>query len=315
MSKARIKNYPIIIFEFTEGFYTTKDLYINNTLNYKFEEFNFNSNFGLNSNSISNQPFNKKMSMITNTGSTVQNSVSTMMTLNSSLYSSTNRKEIKFSSLNEKFKQFDFWDRQRNVIKIDKLEKMKSLDDELNIAHEKCENYLKKYQKLINIDKMRKQILSTSEKIEVYEMSIENLKKLISRKQSQLNIYSSLFYLNRGNYMEELKNVDLNYKRIEKYKIMYNAFKNKKLIEVTFFFFNKLCTKLFTIPHFYRQKFDNSNKIIKHQYFEKHNKEISVTLGTIASLINYLSKLFNIPLKHPLFINGSRSYIVVNKKE
>ena len=31
MSKGRIKNYPIIIFEFTEGFYTTRDIYINNT--------------------------------------------------------------------------------------------------------------------------------------------------------------------------------------------------------------------------------------------------------------------------------------------
>ena len=40
MSKARIKSYPIIVFEFTEGFYTTRDLYVNNTFNYQLEPFN-----------------------------------------------------------------------------------------------------------------------------------------------------------------------------------------------------------------------------------------------------------------------------------
>ena len=40
MSKARIKSYPIIVFEFTKGFYTTRDLYVNNTFNYQLEPFN-----------------------------------------------------------------------------------------------------------------------------------------------------------------------------------------------------------------------------------------------------------------------------------
>jgi hypothetical protein len=324
MSKSRIKNYPIIIFEFSEGFYTTKDLYVNNTFNYKMEEFNFNANTNLNFNPSATLSFgsSKKLSLMSAPSFPGLNNLNSIYTnsfngSHSSLPMTTasNRKEMKFSSLNEKFKQFDFWDRQRFVIKSDKVDKINSLNNQLQIVNDNCERYFNKYHKLMNINKMRKQIMVISEKIEVYALSIENLKKIIARKQSDLHISSSIFYLNRENYMEKVKNVDLNFKRIEKYKIMYNAFKNKKLIEVTFYFLSKLCTRLYTIPHFYKQKFDNSNRFVKTQYYEKYSKEICVTLGTIASLINYLSKLFNIPLKYPLFINGSRSFIVVNKKE
>jgi len=324
MSKARIKNYPIIIFEFSEGFYTTKDLYVNNTFNYKMEEFNFTSTMNLNYNHSSNFGFNsnKKTTLISAPTIPGQNSLNSIYNISSSgshsslpMTTASHRKEIKFSSLNEKFKQFDFWDRQRYVIKSDKVDKIDSLNNQLQIVNENCVMYFNKYHKLMNIDKMRKQILVLSEKIEVYAISIENLKKIIARKQSDLHISSSIFYLNKENYREKVKNVDLNFKRIEKYKIMYNSFKNKKLIEVTFYFLSKICTRLYTIPHFYNQKIDSSNRFVKNQYYEKYSKEICVTLGTIASLINYLSKLFNIPLKYPLFINGSRSFIVVNKKE
>ena len=48
---------------------------------------------------------------------------------------------------------------------------------------------------------------------------------------------------------------------------------------------------------------------------ENHSKEFSVMLGVIASIINHLSKVYDITLKYPLFINGSKSYIVHNRTE
>lgn len=91
--------------------------------------------------------------------------------------------------------------------------------------------------------------------------------------------------------------------------------KNKTLIEICYMFFNKACNKFYIIPSFYNNKFDNTNKIMRYQYYEKHSKELSVMMGSIATMINYMSKLYNITLKYPLFINGSRSFIVKEKKE
>jgi hypothetical protein len=321
-SKARIKNYPIIIFEFIEGFYTTKDLYVNNTYNYQMEAFNMNISMSLGFNSNNNSPsgFKKHNTLNSNSGNNVNtNSLipSSSFSLNASYpYSSfitSNKKEIKFSTLNEKFKQYEFFDKQKDVILSDKSEKIKLLNSKLQIAKEAYSKYFTKYEKFENISRMRKQILQISEKIEVYENGIENLKKVISQKNSDIHISSSIFYLNRENYKDKMQNIDKNFKKIEKYKIMYNAFKNKKLIEIAYFFFNKnYASKLYLVPPFYNQTID---KAVRYSYYEKHSKELAVCLGTIASLANYLSKLFNIPLKYPLFINGSRSFVFKDKKE
>jgi hypothetical protein len=413
MSKARIKNYPIIIFEFTEGFYTTRDLYVNNTYNYQLEAFNvLNLNSSMNSFSLKlkgniqagnssfvrgdSSNFNQGINSIgvtynynaeksqeaslnsytsnlaitsfnqgkreetniqkieniqdrsgQNSQSNIYTPKETFSTLSntnlnnfknesnnnitsnlkeSQIFSSTaykktspgfypSKKEIKFSILNEKIKQYEFFDKQLKILTGDKSEKINSLNSQLTIAHEAFKKYYKKYEMTINIDKMRKQIFALQEKIINYEVTIDSLKKIISQKQSDLHISSSIFYINKENYKEKVQNVEKNYKKIEKYKIMKNSFKNKKLIEVGYFFFNKLCYKFYLVPSFFNQVFDNVNKILRYQYYEKNIKELAVMMGNVSNLINYLSKLFNIPLKYPLFINGSRSFIVKDKKE
>lgn len=406
MSKARIKNYPIIIFEFTEGFYTTRDLYVNNTYNYQLEAFNIlNLNSSMNSFNLKikgnmqgqgpnnsfirgeNQFYNQGNSLVfqdsnfnnytlnsavqgsnfnhgrreentlkteniqERTGQFSQNNISaskdsfsnisnsnsnflkneSSISFNSNLkesqiFSSTNnkktspgflssKKEIKFSILNEKIKQYEFFDKQLKIITGDKSEKIYSLNSQITIAHDAFKKYYKKYEMTINIDKMRKQIYGLQEKIMNYEISIDTLKKIISQKQSDLHISSSIFSINKENYKEKVQNVEKNYKKIEKYKIMKNSFKNKKLIEVGHFFFNKLCYKFYLVPSFYNQIFDNVNKVLRYQYYEKNLKELAVMMGNVSNLVNYISKLFNIPLKYPLFINGSRSFIVKDKKE
>jgi hypothetical protein len=96
---------------------------------------------------------------------------------------------------------------------------------------------------------------------------------------------------------------------------MYNALKNKKLIEISYIFLNKSCGKFYLIPPFYHLRFDNLNKVMRYQFYDNNFKELSVMMGTLALLINYCSKLFNIPLKYSVFVNGSRSYIFKDKKE
>lgn len=299
LSKARIKSYPIIIFEFTEGYYITKNMYINNTHNYQlFEAFNTYSNIG---GGINN---NTKLTDI-------KKSILSFPKLSSSIY----KKDIKFSSLNEKFKQFEFFYNQTSIYNENKIEKIQQLNNQLKIMQDAYLKYYNKYEKIINIGRMRKQIVHITEKIESFDNTINEIKKIISQKQSDLHISSSIYSLNRENYKENIKRIDKNLKRIEKCKIVYNAFKNKKLAELTYFFFNKFCYKFYIIPSFYSQKFDIINKVLRFQYYDKNSKELSVMMGIISSIINYLSKLFNIPLKYPLFINGSRSYLVKDKKE
>jgi hypothetical protein len=312
LSKARIKNYPIIIFEFTEGFYTTRDLYVNNTYNYELEPFLTINNF-----SKTSGTFHYTNNLTTSNSSTPSGSSKLLKsnTLQTYFVINPNKKEVKFSTLNEKLKQFEFFDKQMKVINGDKTDKIKQLENQLQITNDALIKFYKKYKMMINIDKMRKQVVLLNEKINNNETTIDAIKKIISQKQSDLHISSSIFFLNRENYKDKIETIEKNYKKIEKYKIMYNSFKNKKLIEVAYLFFNKMCYKFYVLPSFVNQVFDNVNKLLRFQFYEKYTKELSVMMGNVANIINYLSKLFNIPLKFPLFINGSRSFIVKDKKE
>ena len=58
-------------------------------------------------------------------------------------------------------------------------------------------------------------------------------------------------------------------------------------------------------------KFLGNNCIIK----ERYNRDFSIMFGEIAIMVNHLAKLYDISLKFPLFINGSRSYILFGRDE
>jgi hypothetical protein len=327
MSKARIKHYPIIIFEFTEGFYTTRDIYINNTYNFQLEALNLDGKLQNNIIQSSNDSFSENL----------LNSISLTNTLSSNFMTTPKtppakfkkqdtfkgakepllipKREIKFSKMNEKYQEYEFFQKQINVIRNDKKEKIKLLNTKLNLTHEALKNCHKKFQITNNIDNMRKQIFNLQEKIIHYENTIQCIKNIINRKHLDLHISSSIFCLNRENYSEKIQSLDKSLKKVEKYKIMYNSFKNKKLIELTYIFFSRLCQKFYIVPPFFNQNYDNNNKALRYKYYDAHTKELSVMTGTLANLIGYLSKIFNIPLKYPLFINGSRSFIVKDKKE
>lgn len=290
MSKARIKSYPIILFEFAEGYFTTKDLYIHNTYNFHADP---------------------SMTILNNT-KTKQNEKK--ITPLASSYSMS-KKEINFVQYNEKMKQLEFFIFQNQKNQSEKSESQGELNNKLHDTYKKHERIFVKYEQSISIQKMRNEIMRLEEKISLYDTTVQSLRKIISQKQSDLHISSSILQMNKRNYEEKKGSIEKNYKKLEKYKIMQNAFINKKLSEVAFCFFNKGINKFYILPPFYKQKFENTNKISRYQFYEKHSKELGIMMGDISGMANYLSKLFNVTMKYPLFINGSKTFIVKDKKE
>lgn len=99
-------------------------------------------------------------------------------------------------------------------------------------------------------------------------------------------------------------------KKVDKYKIMLNTLRNKKIAEIAFFFFNSTCSKFYIVPAINQ---DDKNALFK--FYDKHSRELSVMTGVIAQLLAYMSSLFNVTLTYPMLVNGSKSFMVKNKKE
>ena len=90
------------------------------------------------------------------------------------------------------------------------------------------------------------------------------------------------------------------------------------MTEICFVFFNKKITSLYLIPKFFNKVIKNDNKDFSMRRFEIYNtnkKKISSMMGHITQLMIYMSKCFDIPLRYPLWLNGSKSFIIKDKKD
>lgn len=231
------------------------------------------------------------------------------------MFTTLNKKSVGFSDYNEKFKKYEFFDQQIQVIQDQKREMIQLLNEQMQMVKESYNKYFNHYEKYTNISKMRQEMFQIEEKIENYKNSIEILKKIISQKNSDICISSSSLNDKMRELKSKLQDNKKEYKNIEKYKLMKNAFRKKKLLEVSFCFFNNNFSKIYLIPHFLNQNYEPDNRVVRYQYYERFSKELAVMSGQVACLINYLAKEFNVTMKYPLFNNGSRSFIVKDKKE
>ena len=66
------------------------------------------------------------------------------------------KKEKKNSNYNEKFKQYEFFDKQTNVVKSDRFVRMKIPDNKISVIRENYQRYFTLYQKFTNISNIRK---------------------------------------------------------------------------------------------------------------------------------------------------------------
>ena len=182
----------------------------------------------------------------------------------------------------------------------------------------KYQQYLYKTEREFHPEKSENKLRDIKNKISIIQKikEIENIKKLIDIKNLKKN---EIIKINKNleskikekesnleeflKYLKEFKkeNKDKEYKKetekIQKFDLILSSLYYKKIIEISYIFFNKKNPNIFFIS--------NNNK--KNEKFEK-------CLGQIAFLLNYISYIYNIPLKYPFCLRGSKSYIMADIK-
>ena len=317
--KIEMKSYFIILFTFSNGYYITKETYhslimVNNTfenlpkINKKFTFFQYNEkakqyDFFLNQSYYLNKELNERKNEL----SSKLNSFNERLIDKSELKERVNiltsvRNEI--TLIEESIKN-----KGTLILQLKKLIIQKKSD--INIAKTVLRNNTTK----INIDESIYEKAYSSKNIIIDTDDAHNeLKYNTNTGNAILNIenYANANFMNCNIEIsnKEKEEIEKFKKKVDKFKIMMMALKNKKIAELAFYFFNIICDRFYIIP-----TFSNDDTKAMHLFYERHFKEISVMTGVIAQILNYLSFIFNIPLRYPLLLNGSKSYIVKNKRE
>ncbi len=120
------------------------------------------------------------------------------------------KKEVKFSNYNEKIKQYEFFDKQTNIVKTDRFDKMKQLDTKIVLIKEDYQKYFTRYEKITNISNIRKKNFFLTEKIQNMESNIELMKKIIYQKKNDIQISASIYNFNKENYLNKQQDIDKN---------------------------------------------------------------------------------------------------------
>ena len=145
----------------------------------------------------------------------------------------------------------------------------------------------------------------------------KDLEEAIKRKNENLEKATNQLKPNQVNYNNKLTQLKNNLNGRGQYQLIYDSFVYQKMAEICFVFFNNKIQSLYSIPPFYNEPFNinDQKRMERFEYYNKDKKNISAMLGHICQLLIYLSKTFNIPLRFPIFLNGSKSYILRSIKE
>ncbi len=164
---------------------------------------------------------------------------------------------------------------------------------------------------------MRKEIEFLKKKNEAIKDLNKDLEEAIKHKKENLEKVENQLKPNQVNYNNKLNQLKNNLNGRGQYQLIYDSFVYQKMAEICFVFFNNKIPSLYTIPPFYNEAFslNDSKKMERLFYYNKENKNISAMMGHISQLLIYLSKTFNIPLRFPIFLNGSKSYILRTSKD
>lgn len=189
-----------------------------------------------------------------------------------------------------------------------------------NNTSEEIENY----QKIIELYKRKERIKKIKEQIEFYKnkgQKINNIKQkiqlIISNKSNLLKNLNEQITNYKIKYTELKTNQQNMIPIVAKNQLIYDSFLNKKMVEICFIFFNKKVKSLYFISDILKNTIANENNELKKRfdYYNKYKKTISSMMGYITQLMIYMSKCFDIPLRYPLMLNGSKSFIVRGKKD
>ena len=185
--------------------------------------------------------------------------------------------------------------------------------NELEIFNENLEKYKRK----LRILEIEKEIEFLKRKNEAIKELNKDLEEAIKNKNENLEKVTNQLKPNQVNYNNKLTQLKNNLNGRGQYQLIYDSFVYQKMAEICFVFFNNKIKSLYSIPPFYNEPFNinDSKRMERFEYYNKDKKNISAMLGHICQLLIYLSKTFNIPLRFPIFLNGSKSYILRSIKE
>ena len=176
---------------------------------------------------------------------------------------------------------------------------------------------IEKYKRKLRIMEMEKEIEFLTKKNEAINLLNTDLEEAIKHKKENLEKVQIQLKPNQINYTNKLKQLKNNLNGRGQYQLIYDSFVYQKMAEVCFVFFNNKIESLYTIPRFYNEplNYTETKKLERLDWYNSEKKNISAMMGHICQLLIYLSKTFNIPLRFPIFLNGSRSYILRSVKD
>ena len=282
--------YPILMFELVNGYYTTDELYEKNLRLYNkkysslienFENIDENSKFSNSSKIIKNMKnFEKKKNN--------NNNLNNYLSKSSINFTKNNDEKMenvtRAFDLIIKYQQFLFIT-EREFHPENSENKLIDIKNKISII-----------QKIREIENLKKLIDIKNYKKEEIKKINENLSFKIKEKENNLEDFLK--------YLKDFKkeNKDKEYKKetekIQKFDLILSSLQYKKIVELSYIFFNKKNQNIFYIV----------NKNQKNENFEN-------SLGQISFLLNYISYIYNIPLKYPFCLRGAKSYIIVDIKK
>ena len=176
---------------------------------------------------------------------------------------------------------------------------------------------LEKYKRKLRIMEMEKELEFLTKKNNAIELLNIDLEKAIKHKKENLEKVKIQLKPNQINYTNKLNQLKNNLNGRGQYQLIYDSFVYQKMAEVCFVFFNNKIESLYSIPRFYNEPltYNEIKKLERLEWYNSEKKNISAMMGYICQLLIYLSKTFNIPLRFPIFLNGSRSYILRSVKD
>ena len=215
----------------------------------------------------------------------------------------------KYSDYIQNFHMLEFYLKPKENVK----ESNSNFEKELEIFKEGLEKYKRK----LRIEEMDKQIKFLTKKNEAIKELTKDVEEAIKHKKENLENVSNKLKPHQINFDNKLKQLKNNLNGRGQYQLVYDSFVYQKMAEVCFIFFNNKIQSLYTIPTFYCEPISNNDtkKMERLEYYNSDKKNISAMMGHICQLMIYLSKTFNIPLRFPIFLNGSRSYILRSVKD
>ena len=285
LSNIDLKGHSIIYFQFIEGYYITKESF-NNYFNVNFKEFEV------------------------------------VRKIN---------KQVDYIKYHEASKHWEFHYGQVETISKEYSELCEVFDKKISDYNNVFTKHINIKKKLDSLLKLKQQKFEINKRILINKKQVDEVKKMISQKKSDLNIIKTIlkgntqkFDINEALFekyatskfeecevlcsAKEKEELIKYMKKVERFRIVLASLKNKKTAELAFFFFNNICDRFYIIPAM------TENQQALHLFYEKYHKELSVMTGIMAQILNYISYAFNAPLKFPILQNGSKSYIIKNKK-